>query len=221
LIPYGRQSISEEDIQAVLKVLNRIGSRKDRKSKPLNPPSPPIAGSLCGGRFQRHGRFAYRLPGGGSGAGDALWTSPNTFVASANCGLYCGAEIGFVDIDPATGNIDAGKLKSRLEEAKGRGKLPKVVVPVHFAGQPCEMEEIASLSRAYGFKVIEDASHALGADYRGGKIGSCAHSHMTVFSFHPVKIATTGEGGAVLTADAGLHRRILSLRSTVSRVILR
>jgi dTDP-4-amino-4,6-dideoxygalactose transaminase len=142
-----------------------------------------------------------------------LWTSPNTFVASANCGLYCGAQVDFVDIEPSTGNMDVAKLKAKLEQSRARGRLPKVVVPVHFAGQPCDMKSIRALSQAYGFKIIEDASHAVGADYLGGKVGSCAFSDMAVFSFHPVKIATTGEGGAVLTSDPELYRRVHLLRS--------
>lgn len=149
----------------------------------------------------------------GLGPGDFLWTSPNTFVASANCGLYCGAKVDFVDIDPATANMDVAVLKSKLERARSQGVLPKVVVPVHFAGQSCDMAAIRDLSREYGFLIIEDASHALGADYGNGKVGNCEFSDMTVFSFHPVKIATTGEGGAILTSSPSLHAKLASLRS--------
>lgn len=148
----------------------------------------------------------------GLGKGDRLWTSPNSFVASANCGLYCGADVDFVDIDPRTLNMSAEALEAKLAEAERGGALPKAVVPVHFAGLSCEMEAIWNLSRKYGFMVIEDASHAIGGDYRGRKVGSCRYSHMAVFSFHPVKIITTGEGGMVLTRDEKLARRVALLR---------
>ena len=129
------------------------------------------------------------------GPGDCLWTTPNTFVASANCALYCGANVDFVDIDPRTYNMSVAALAEKLEAAKAQGRLPKIVVPVHFAGQSCDMREIRALADRYGFRVIEDASHAVGGEYRGRKVGSCDYSDITVFSFHPVKIITTGEGG--------------------------
>ena len=145
--------------------------------------------------------------------GDVLWTSPNTFVASANCGLYCGAGVDFVDIDSLTYNISVEQLAGKLKKNGRVGKLPKVLVPVHFAGQSCEMAEIAALAKRYGITVIEDASHAIGGEYRGAKIGCCAFSEMTVFSFHPVKIITTGEGGMITTNDKSLYEKLLRLRT--------
>ena len=214
MIPYGRQSVSEEDIQAVVKVLRSDWLTQGPEIEAFEAAlaaycGAPHAAAVSNATSALH----IACLAAGLGPGDALWTSPNTFVASANCGLYCGAKVDFVDIDPATGNMDAGKLKSKLEEARRLETLPKVLVPVHFAGQSCDMAEIRALSRTYGFAVIEDASHALGGNYLGGKVGACTHSDMTVFSFHPVKIATTGEGGAILTSNPELHRRILSLRS--------
>jgi len=147
------------------------------------------------------------------GPGDWLWTSPNTFVASANCGLYCGAQVDFVDIDPKTYNLSVEVLVRKLERAKTEGKLPKVVVPVDFSGQSCDMRGIAELSKRYGFRVVEDASHAIGADYLNGKVGGCRFADITVFSFHPVKIITTGEGGIALTNDPELRRRLAMLRT--------
>jgi UDP-4-amino-4,6-dideoxy-N-acetyl-beta-L-altrosamine transaminase len=149
----------------------------------------------------------------GLGPGDRLWTTPITFVASANCGLYCGAEIDFVDIDPQTYNLCPQALERKLERAKHEGKLPKVVVPVHLCGQPCDMQAIHTLARRYGFKVIEDASHAIGGRYQGEFIGNCRYSDITVFSFHPVKIITTAEGGMALTNDAELASKMALLRS--------
>jgi UDP-4-amino-4,6-dideoxy-N-acetyl-beta-L-altrosamine transaminase len=147
------------------------------------------------------------------GQGDILWTSPNTFVASANCGLYCGSTVDFVDIDPKTYNLSIASLKDKLEKARKEGYLPKVVIPVHFAGQSCEMEKISELAREFGFSVIEDASHAIGGSYLGNKIGACSFSDMTVFSFHPVKIITTGEGGMILTNSRDLYQKLIRLRS--------
>ncbi|WP_197474094.1 DegT/DnrJ/EryC1/StrS family aminotransferase, partial [Oleiphilus sp. HI0066] len=145
--------------------------------------------------------------------GDYLWTSPITFVASANCGLYCGAYIDFVDIDPATYNMCPTKLESKLKQAKAEGTLPKVIVVVHLCGQPCDMEKIYQLSKQYGFKIIEDASHAVGARYKNSKTGDCKYSDITVFSFHPVKIVTTAEGGAALTNNDELAKKLELLRS--------
>jgi UDP-4-amino-4,6-dideoxy-N-acetyl-beta-L-altrosamine transaminase len=214
MIPYGRQSVTDEDIQAVVKVLRSDWLTQGPEVEAFE----ADLAAYCGAAHAvvvSSATSALHLAclAAGLGPGDRLWTSPNTFVASANCGLYCGAKVDFVDIDPATGNLDVAKLKSKLEHARARGSLPKVVIPVHFAGQSCEMEAIRNLSRSYGFTVIEDASHAVGADYREGKVGSCVYSDMTVFSFHPVKIATTGEGGAVLTRNPALHSQIVSLRS--------
>jgi UDP-4-amino-4,6-dideoxy-N-acetyl-beta-L-altrosamine transaminase len=214
LIPYGRQSVSEEDIQAVIRVL-----KSDWLTQ--GPEVPALEAALAAYCGVSHAvvvssaTSALHLAclAAGLGPGDFLWTSPNTFVASANCGLYCGAKVDFVDIDPATANMDVSALKSKLEGAKRQGTLPKIVVPVHFSGQPCDMAAIRGLSREYGFLIIEDASHALGADYRDAKVGNCGYSDMAVFSFHPVKIATTGEGGAILTPNPMLHAKLTSLRS--------
>ena len=149
----------------------------------------------------------------GLGSGDILWTSPNTFVASANCGLYCGANVDFVDINPRTYNLSVEELERKLILAKQQGCLPKVVIPVHFAGQSCEMQAIATLSQHYGFQVIEDASHAIGGSYQDKPIGCCEYADMAVFSFHPVKIITTGEGGMVLTNRGDLYEKLIRLRS--------
>ena len=149
----------------------------------------------------------------GLGKGDHLWTSPITFVASANCALYCGATVDFVDIDPRTSNMSVEALRDKLLAAERAGTLPKIVIPVHFGGQPCDLEPIWQLSKKYGFSVVEDASHAIGATYRDDAIGNCRYSRITVFSFHPVKIITTGEGGMALTNDPDLARRMALLRS--------
>jgi len=149
----------------------------------------------------------------GLGPGDRLWTSPNTFVASANCGLYCGAEVDFVDIDPRTYNMSADALAAKLESAEAQGRLPKVIVPVHFAGQSCDMQRIRALADRYGFRIVEDAAHAIGGKYLGMPIGGCRYSDIAVFSFHPVKIITTAEGGVALTNDAELADRMARLRS--------
>jgi UDP-4-amino-4,6-dideoxy-N-acetyl-beta-L-altrosamine transaminase len=149
----------------------------------------------------------------GLGAGDVLWTVPNTFVASANCARYCGAEVDFVDIDPRTWNLSTAALRAKLDEASRGGRLPKIVVPVHFAGQPTEQEAIWELARRYGFRVIEDASHSICAARNGEPVGSCRWADITIFSFHPVKIITSGEGGMALTNDAELAARMAMLRS--------
>lgn len=149
----------------------------------------------------------------GVGPGDLVWTSPNSFVASANCALYCGADVDFVDIDPATFNISADSLATKLEKAEADGRLPKVVIPVHFCGQSCDMAAIGALARRYGFSVIEDASHAIGGRYKSRPIGNCDHSDIAVFSFHPVKIVTTAEGGCATTNDDALAERMRLLRT--------
>ena len=149
----------------------------------------------------------------GLGEGDVLWTTPITFVASANCGLYCGAALDFVDIDPQTLNMSVKHLREKLAAAKVSGCLPKIVVPVHLCGEPCDMAEIHALSKEYGFKIIEDASHAIGASYREGKVGNCQFSDITVFSFHPVKIITTAEGGVCTTNNVDLANKMMKLRS--------
>jgi UDP-4-amino-4,6-dideoxy-N-acetyl-beta-L-altrosamine transaminase len=147
------------------------------------------------------------------GPGDWLWTSPITFVASANCALYCGAKIDFIDINPKTYNISIEALTLKLENAEKEGKLPKIIIPVHFSGQPCDMLHIYKLSKKFGFHIIEDASHAIGAKYKGDLIGSCKYSDITVFSFHPVKMITSGEGGMALTNDENIANKIQRLRS--------
>lgn len=211
MIPYGRQSISEEDIAAVVEVL-----RSDWLTQ--GPAVSRFEEAVAGYCGAQHGVAVSNATAGlhlaclalGLGPGDLLWTSPITFVASANCGRYCGADVDFVDMDPRTCNISVSALRDKLKRAE---RLPKVVVAVHFSGQSCEMAEIRALSRQYGFYVIEDAAHAIGADYRGTKVGSGEYSDITVFSFHPVKVITTGEGGMVMTNSSELHQRLVELRS--------
>lgn len=213
-IPYGHQSISEDDIKAVEATL-----RSDWLTQ--GPAIESFEGAVagyCGSRYAAAVNSAtsalhIACLAAGLGPGDTLWTSPNTFVASANCALYCGAEVDFVDINPSTYNMDVDALAVKLRSAKQSGRLPKVVVPVHFAGQSCNMGPIAELAKQYGFAVIEDASHAVGGRYKDTVVGGCAYSDMTVFSFHPVKIITTGEGGMVLTNRKDLHDRLALLRS--------
>jgi UDP-4-amino-4,6-dideoxy-N-acetyl-beta-L-altrosamine transaminase len=214
MIPYGRQSISEEDIQAVVDVL-----RSDYLTQ--GPVVSRFEEAICKHTDSVHavatnsGTSALHLAclALGLGPGDILWTSPITFVASANCGLYCGAEVDFVDIDPQTYNISIKELEQKLEKAKESGKLPKVVVPVHMCGLPCDMNAIARLSKQYGFYIIEDACHAIGSLYQGEPTGSCRYSDITVFSFHPVKTITTGEGGIATTRRKELADKMTLLRS--------
>ncbi|WP_417282747.1 UDP-4-amino-4,6-dideoxy-N-acetyl-beta-L-altrosamine transaminase [Comamonas sp.] len=214
MIPYGRQDITQEDIDAVVAVL-----RSDFLTQ--GPMVPRFEKSVA-----EHVRSEYALAVNsatsalhiaclalGLGPGDRLWTTPTTFVASANCGLYCGAEVDFVDIDPRTYNLCPDALVRKLEQAEREGTLPKVVVPVHLCGQPCDMQAIHALAQRYGFKVIEDASHAIGGKYKGEFIGNCRYSDITVFSFHPVKIITTAEGGMALTNDSKLAHKMGLLRS--------
>ena len=214
MIPYGRQEITEEDISEVEKIL-----RSDFLTQgPTVPKFENRVASYCGVSYSiavnsatsalHIACLALNL-----GDGDWLWTSPNTFVASANCGKYCGANIDFVDIDPKTYNINVDALSDKLINAEKSGKLPKIVIPVHFAGQPCEMQAIHELSKRYGFKIIEDASHAIGAYYNQNKVGSCKYSDITVFSFHPVKIITTAEGGMALTNNKDIADKLLRLRT--------
>ena len=214
IINYGRQSISETDIQAVVDVL-----RSDFLTQgPVVPAFEHTVANYC---HARHGVAVSNATAAlhiaclalGLGPGDWLWTSPITFVASANCGLYCGAQVDFVDIDPHTFNMSPKALEKKLIEAKLQGKLPKVVVPVHMCGQPCDMVAIHALSRKYSFKIIEDASHAIGAKYLGEPVGNCRFSDITVFSFHPVKIITTAEGGLAVTNNAKLAQKMTLLRS--------
>lgn len=214
MIPYGRQSISEEDVAAVVEVL-----RSDFLTQgPCVPRFEEELARYCGvphvvAMNSATSVLHLACLALGLGPGDWLWTSPNTFVASANCARYCGASVDFVDIDPTTFNLSLTALADKLEKAEQAGRLPKILVPVHFSGQPCDMRGIAALAKRYGFRVIEDASHAVGADYLGEKVGNCRHSDITVFSFHPVKIITTGEGGVALTRNSELARRMASLRS--------
>lgn len=214
MIKYGRQTISEIDIQAVVSVL-----RSDFLTQgPVVPAFERAVADYCGARHAvatNSATSALHIAclALGVGPGDLVWTSPSTFVASANCALYCGAQIDFVDIDPRTYNLSTERLAEKLAMAEKDGKLPKVVIPVHMCGQPCDMVGIRALSQKYGFKIIEDASHAIGAKYKGEPIGNCHYSDITVFSFHPVKIITTGEGGMAVTNDAQLAKCMRLLRS--------
>ncbi|GAB1543061.1 UDP-4-amino-4,6-dideoxy-N-acetyl-beta-L-altrosami ne transaminase [Scytonema sp. NUACC21] len=213
-IPYGRQSISQEDIDAVVKVL-----RSDWITQgPTIERFEQAVADYCGAKYavavsSATAALHIACLSMGLEQGDILWTSPNTFVASANCGLYCGAKVDFVDINPRTYNLNVSELERKLAWAEKQGCLPKVLVPVHFAGQSCEMEQISALSQRYGFKIIEDASHAIGGSYQRQPIGCCQFSDVTVFSFHPVKIITTGEGGMVLTNQEDLYQKLIGLRS--------
>ena len=214
MIPYGRQAISEADIEAVVAVLQSDFLTQG----PVVPLFEEAIAGYCGakqGVAVNSATSALHIAclALDLGPDDWLWTSSNSFVASANCALYCGARVDFVDIDPRTYNISVECLKKKLQKAKREGCLPKIVIPVHFAGQPCEMEAIGELSKQYGFSVIEDASHAIGASYNDIKVGSCTHSNITVFSFHPVKIITTGEGGLAITNDTELANRMRRLRA--------
>ena len=213
-IPYGRQDISRKDIQAVIDVLESDWLTQGPDIECFE----QAVADYCGARYAvavNSATSALHIAclAAGLGQGDILWTSPNTFVASANCGLYCSAGVDFVDIDSRTYNLSVDELERKLIAAKKTGRLPKVVIPVHFAGQSCAMARVAELAKEYGFTIIEDASHAIGGRYGTTRIGSCAFSAMTVFSFHPVKIITTGEGGMVLTNDPSLHDKLVRLRS--------
>ncbi len=213
-IPYGRQQISEEDIEAVVRVL-----RSDYLTQgPAVPAFEQSVARYCGAAHalaMNSATSALHVAclALGVGPGDRVWTSPVTFVASANCVLYCGATVDFVDVDPATGNMSTDHLAVKLAQAERDGILPKVVIPVHLCGRSCDMKAVHALSRRFGFAVIEDASHAIGARYDGAPVGDCRYSDITVFSFHPVKIITTAEGGMALTQDAALARRMERLRS--------
>lgn len=214
MIPYGRQSISDDDIRAVTEVL-----RSDFLTQ--GPAVPRFEQSVASTVGAKHAVAVNSATSAlhiaclalDVGPGDLVWTSPNTFVASANCAKYCGADVDFVDIEPSTSNMSIEALRTKLIESKRLGRLPKVVIPVHFAGQSCDMQELSELGNAYGFKIIEDASHAVGAMYRSEFVGSCRYSDITVFSFHPVKIITSGEGGMALTNDANVADRLALLRS--------
>ncbi|ADU66015.1 UDP-4-keto-6-deoxy-N-acetylglucosamine 4-aminotransferase [Desulfurispirillum indicum S5] len=214
MIPYGRQDISPDDIRSVLAVLESDWLTQGPSITEFE----HMVSSACSSRFSvacSNATAALHIAckALGLGPGDTLWTSPNTFVATANAALYCGADVDFVDIDLETGNMDVVCLERKLQIAAQQGKLPRIVAPVHFAGLSCPMEPIQRLAQQYGFAILEDASHAIGATYRQQPVGSCAYSHITVFSFHPVKIITTGEGGMALTNDETLYRKMTLLRS--------
>lgn len=214
MIPYGRQDILNEDIEAVIQVL-----KSDFLTQ--GPAVPRFEEAI---KKVTHAKYAIAMNSATSALhaacaaldlkeGDWLWTSPNTFVASANCARYCGAQVDFVDIDSKTANLCVNQLENKLKEAKPKNRLPKILIPVHLSGLSCDMEAIARLARAYGIKIIEDASHAIGASYRERPVGSCDFSDIVVFSFHPVKIVTTGEGGAAVTNDASLAARMARFRT--------
>lgn len=213
-IPSGRQSINQEDIDSICAILR---SNWLTQGPAIERFENAIA-EYCGAKYAVavfNGTMALHIAclTAGLGESDILWTSPNTFVASANCGLYCGAQVDFVDIDSKSYNVRISELEKKLEQAKKENKLPKVFIPVHFAGQSCEMKDIRKLSQDYGFQVIEDACHGIGGEYKGDKLGSCRFSDMTVFSFHPVKIITTGEGGMVLTNSDKFYKKLTQFRS--------
>ncbi len=214
MIPYGRQNISDGDVAAVVEVLCSEWLTQ----------GPGIArfeqavAEVCQAKHAvavSNATAALHIGclGLGVGPGDLVWTSPNTFVASANCARYCGADVDFVDIDPETLNMSVEHLADKLALARQAGRLPKVVIPVHFSGRSCDMKAIARLAGEYGFRVIEDASHAVGANHEGLPVGGCQYSDITVFSFHPVKIITTGEGGMLLSNDQMLAKRLVRLRT--------
>lgn len=214
MIPYGKQDINQQDIDSIVDVL-----KSDFLTQgPQVPAFERALAKYTGANYAvavNSATSALHIAclALGLGEGDWLWTSPITFVASANCGLYCGAKVDFVDIDPDTYNMCPKTLEKKLIEAKAEGKVPKVVVPVHLSGQPCDMKSIAKLAADYGFKVIEDASHAIGGKYHDLPVGNCEYSDITVFSFHPVKIVTTAEGGAAMTNCKELSNRMALLRS--------
>lgn len=214
MIPYAHQDLDDADVQAVVDVL-----RSDWITQgPAVGRFERTVADYCGARYALaaiNGTAALHLAcrAIGLGPGDVLWTSPITFISSANCARMCGAEVDFVDIDPRTYNMSVDALEQKLRAAAGRGRLPKVIMPVHLAGQPCEMESIGGLARQFGAAVIEDAAHALGARYRGVPVGACDHAHAAVFSFHPVKSITTGEGGMVVTQRQDLFDAAVLLRN--------
>ena len=214
MIPYGRQDISEDDIRTVEAVL-----RSDFLTQ--GPAVPAFEGAIAARAGAGHAVAVNSATSAlhiacmalDLGPGDLLWTVPNTFVASANVGLYCGADVDFVDIDPDTYLMSADALEAKLAAAKRAGRLPKVIIPVHFAGQTADMARIGALAKTHGAHVIEDASHSIGATHLGAPVGGCAFSDITVFSFHPVKIITTAEGGCATTNDPELARRMVLARS--------
>lgn len=214
MIPYGRQDITQADIDAVAEVL-----RSDFLTQgPMVPRFEQAVASHCGAKHAlavNSATSALHIAclALGLGQGDWLWTTPITFVASANCALYCGAQVDFVDIDPLTYNLCPKALEAKLIEAEKAGRLPKIVIPVHLCGQPCDMQAIHALAQKYGFRIIEDASHAIGGKYQNQFIGNGRYSDITIFSFHPVKIITTAEGGMALSNDDALANTMALLRS--------
>lgn len=214
MIPYGKQDITEADIDAVIAVMRSTHLTQ-------GPAVPKFEQAVLRHCNAKHAVATNSATSAlhiaclalGLGPGDWLWTSPNTFVASANCGVYCGAKVDFVDIDPHTYNLCPKALAEKLAEAEKAGELPKVVIPVHFGGQPCDMQAIHELSRKYGFRIIEDAAHAIGGNYLKEPIGNCRYSDITIFSFHPVKIVTSAEGGMAVTNDNSLAEKLTLLRS--------
>ena len=214
MIPYGKQEITDTDLEKVINVL-----KSDFLTQgPVVPNFEAELSKISSATYVTAVNSAtsalhIACLALNVGSGDIVWTVPNTFVASSNCALYCGAEVDFVDIDPSTANISINCLRVKLEHAERIGKLPKVVIPVHFAGEPCDLASIKKLADEFNFKIIEDASHAIGGHYKNTAIGASIYSDITVFSFHPVKIVTTGEGGAALTNDPILDQRLKLLRS--------
>ena len=213
-LPYGKQSISEDDISAVINVLRSPFLTQG----PVVPAFEKAVAKKVGANQAvavTNATSALHIAclALGLGPNDILWTSPTTFVASANCGRYCGAKVDFVDIDPATGLMSVEALRKKLQQAERDGTLPKIVVPVHLCGTSCSMKEIALLAQRYGFSVVEDASHAIGGLYKNKYVGSCCYSDITIFSFHPVKIITTGEGGLATTNNPELASKMYMLRS--------
>jgi len=214
MIGYGKQSISDDDLEAVTAVLRSDFLTQGPQIKMFEGVVASYcevgyAVAACNATAVLHMAYAAL----DVGAGDLVWTSPITFVATANAARYLGADVDFVDIDPQTWNMSVDKLEEKLRAARASGRLPKVVVPVHLTGQSCDMEPLGRLARDYGFRVVEDASHAIGGRYRGTPIGNCAHSDVTVFSFHPVKVITTGEGGMATTNSFELAERMRLFRS--------
>lgn len=214
MIPYGRQEVVQSDIDAVVDVLQSDFLTQG----PQVPKFEQAVAAYCGAKEAvavNSATSALHIAclALGLGEGDWLWTSPNTFVASANCGLYCGASVDFVDIDPESYNLCPVALAQKLQQAEAEDRLPKVLMVVHFSGQPCDMQSISKLSECYGFRIIEDASHAIGARYEGESVGNGRFSDITVFSFHPVKIITAAEGGMAVTNDDDLAERMRLLRS--------
>ncbi len=213
-IPYGRQQITQQDIDSVVDVLTSDFITQG----PAIPRFEQMVADYCSvdhGVAVNSATSALHIAclSLGLGQGDWLWTSPNTFVASANCGLYCGAQVDFVDIDPRSYNLSVEQLTAKLQLAEKQGRLPKILIPVHFAGQSCDMKAIRQLADQYGFSIIEDASHAIGGRYLDQPVGSCSYADITVFSFHPVKIITTAEGGMAMTNSPELAEKMRALRS--------